>query len=139
MSRWWLRGATMSTILVVDDDPGTRSLLRFILETDGHAVVEAAHGRAALDIIGPNSLPDLVITDLMMPVLNGVQLIELLLSEPRTALIPIVVVSGNPEAARALQTSGRVEAVVRKPFDAIALTECIRTVANKPARSAQLA
>jgi CheY-like chemotaxis protein len=122
-------GITLSTALVVDDDSQTRSLVRLILETEGYAVVEAAHGEEALGLIGPNPVPDVIVTDLAMPILNGVALIERLESEPRTATIPIVVVSGSDEA-RALQTSGRVEAVVRKPFDVTAFAECIRSLAT---------
>ncbi len=122
-------GITLSTALVVDDDSQTRSLVRLILETEGYAVVEAADGEEALGLIGPNPVPDVIVTDLAMPILNGVALIERLESEPRTATIPIVVVSGSDEA-RALQTSGRVEAVVRKPFDVTAFAECIRSLAT---------
>jgi CheY-like chemotaxis protein len=119
----------LSTILVVDDDAPTRVVLRMILEKAGHEVVEAAHGAAALDIISPDLLPDVVMTDLTMPILSGKELIELLRSGPITAAIPIVVVSGNHDSARTLQASGLVEAVVDKPFDAASLTECIRAVA----------
>jgi CheY-like chemotaxis protein len=129
-------GAKVSTVLVVDDDPGTRSLLRLILETDGHAVIEAAHGGEALDIIRPNALPDVLVTDLMMPILSGLELIERLQLEPITATIPIVVVSSNPQAAQALATSGVVTAVVRKPFVAAAFAECIRAIASGPMKTA---
>lgn len=122
-------GAALSTALVVDDDSETRSLVRLILETEGYAVVEAAHGEEALGLIGPDPVPDVIVTDLAMPNLNGVALIKRLESEPRTATIPIVVVSASDEA-RALQTSGRVDAVVRKPFDATALVQCIRGLAR---------
>src|SRR5579864_5284112 len=122
-------GATLSTALVVDDDSETRSLVRLILETEGYAVVEAAHGEEALGLIGSNPVPDVIVTDLAMPILNGVALIERLESEPRTATVPIVVVSASDEA-RVLETSGRVDAVVRKPFDATAFAECIRGLAR---------
>jgi CheY-like chemotaxis protein len=122
----------LSTILVVDDDPGTRSLLRLIFETAGHVVVEAPHGKTALEIIRPNRLPDVLVTDLMMPVLSGAELIERLHSEPRTAAIPIVVVSASSDAARTLQASGLVQGVVRKPFDVYALVECIENVVAGP-------
>ena len=125
----------MSTILVVDDDAPTRVMLRMVLEGAGHEVVEAAHGAAALDIISPDLLPDIVMTDLTMPILNGKELIERLRSAPRTASIPIVVVSGNYDSARALQASGLVEAVINKPFGAADLTECIRAVARTGMRS----
>lgn len=129
----------MSTVLVVDDDPSTRSLIRLLLEIEGHAVVEAAHGEEALNIIGPDTFPDVVVTDLMMPVLNGIELIERLQAEPRTSAIPIVVVSSNSQAALALKTSGAVIAVVRKPFIASAFAECIRAVASGPMKTAPAA
>jgi CheY-like chemotaxis protein len=120
----------LSTILVVDDGAPTRFVLRMFLENAGHQVVEAAHGAAALDIINPNLPPDVVMTDLTMPILSGNELIERLRSAPTTASIPIVVVSGNSDSARALRASGLVEAVVDKPFDAVALTRCIQAVAS---------
>jgi CheY-like chemotaxis protein len=128
------RRESLSTILVVDDDPDTRLLLRLILETDGHEIVEAPDGEAALALINPNPLPDVIMTDLTMPILNGHGLIERLRSEPRTASIPIVVLSANPDAAHALKASGRIEAFVTKPFDASVLASCIRDVASPPMR-----
>ena len=126
-------------VLVVDDDPGTRSLVRLLLEIEGHAVVEAAHGEEALNIIGPDLLPDVVVTDLMMPVLSGLELIVRLHAEPMTAAIPIVVVSSDPQAARALQTAGAVTAVVAKPFVASAFAELIRSISTGPMKSAPAA
>jgi CheY-like chemotaxis protein len=118
--------------MVVDDDPTTRSLLRLILETAGHIVVEAPHGKAALELMRPNPLPDVVVTDLLMPILGGAELIDRLHSEQRTAAIPIVVVSASADAAGTLQASGLVQAVVRKPFDVYALVHCIESVAARP-------
>jgi CheY-like chemotaxis protein len=75
-----------------------------------------------------------IMTDLTMPILNGHGLIERIRSEPRTASIPIVVVSANPDAAQALHASGRIEAFVIKPFDASVLSCCIRNVVSAPMR-----
>ena len=91
----WVR--PVSTILVVDDESNMRFLIRMILEHAGYEVVEAAHGAAALER-AKQSPPDLVVTDLMMPVMNGRELIERLRAEPETAGIPIVVVSANPSS-----------------------------------------
>jgi CheY-like chemotaxis protein len=129
-------GPRLSTILVVDDDPDTRFMFRLILEHAGHDVIEATDGKAAMDLIDPDPLPDLITTDLTMPILNGAGLIERLRSEPRTASIPIVVVSSNPDAAWALHDAGLVEAVVMKPFDPVALEACIRIVAGERMRAA---
>jgi CheY-like chemotaxis protein len=125
-------------ILVVDDEPSVRFLLRLILEKAGHEVVEAPHGAAALELISPERLPDLVMTDLMMPVLDGEELIGRLRSAPTTATIPIVVVSANAVAAWTLKATGLVEAVVAKPFEAAAVRETVHAVASRASRSAPI-
>ncbi len=122
----------MSTILVVDDDRDTRNMLRLALEMAGHMVVEAHHGKAALDLIKPTFVPDIVLTDLVMPVLNGTELIEQLRAELRTAAVPIIVVSGSFDAARTVEASGHVQAVVLKPFDVRVLLDVIQNLAGEP-------
>lgn len=116
----------MITILIVDDDPAIRFLLRTILENEGYIILEAGNGEAALAAIGSEALPDIVMTDLMMPLMTGAELIVRLRSEARTAKIPIVVVSSNPEAVKNLG----VDAVVTKPFTAANLADRIRVVAG---------
>jgi CheY-like chemotaxis protein len=70
----------MAAIMVVDDEPEIVTLLRFVLEADGHAVGSAVHGADALDKLGVEparadaSLPDLIVLDIMMPVMDGYQL-----------------------------------------------------------------
>ena len=125
-----MRGYTVSTVLVVDDDAGTRFVLRLALEKAGHEVIEAEHGEAALAQVSLKP-PDIVTTDLTMPVLSGEALIERLRSQQSTASIPIIVVSGDPAAAKALHAAGLVEAIVVKPFEATELQERIREVASK--------
>ena len=120
----------MSKILIVDADSTTRYVFRSILEREGYEVVEAAHGEAALELIRPNPLPRVVLTDLIMPVMGGFELIHRLRSEPRTAAIPIVVVTGNPEAAQSLLASGLVDAIVARPFSAAGLADRIRAIAD---------
>jgi CheY-like chemotaxis protein len=101
-----------------------------ILEHEGYEVIEATQGQVALDMLGTEPLPDLVVTDLMMPVLTGMELITRLRAEVRTASLPIVVVSGNPEHARTFKASGLVSAVINKPFNAVELAKGIRAVVN---------
>jgi len=96
-------------------------------------VVEAPHGKAALEAIRLHAIPDIVTTDLTMPVLGGEELIRHLRSDPATAAIPIVVISGNPDTARALHASGLVEAVVVKPFEAANVARCIKDLAGNAA------
>jgi len=129
----------MSMILVVDDDSATRLLVRSILEIDGHEVIEAPHGSAALNLITPERLPDVVVTDLTMPIFDGKKLIAYLRSLPVTATIPIVVVSGDLVEAWTLKATGLVEAVVSKPFAAANLAECIRDVTSLQSRRPRVA
>jgi CheY-like chemotaxis protein len=102
----------VKNILVVDDDPSMRFMLRLILEGIGYEVSEAHHGAAAL-IRLEESLPDLLVTDMMMPVMDGGELIRQLRADPRTAGLLILVMSGNPDA----EEIGRdADAVMGKPF-----------------------
>jgi CheY-like chemotaxis protein len=100
----------VSRILVVDDEPDQRFLLRRLLERAGHEVSEANHGAAALRAVR-ESAPDLVVTDMMMPVMGGAELIRCLRDDPATAHIPILAASGNTHLACA------ADAVLPKPYD----------------------
>ncbi len=99
----------VSRILVVDDEPDQRVLLRRIFERAGHEVTDAPDGAAALRM-ARESAPDLVVTDMMMPVMDGVELIRCLRAEPATAHIPILAASGDAHLA------GAADAVVPKPY-----------------------
>ena len=99
----------MARILVVDDEPAQRFALRRIFERAGHEVTDAGDGAAALRAVRA-SPPDLVVTDMMMPVMGGSELIKRLRCEPATAAIPILAASGDPYLAVG------ADAVISKPF-----------------------
>ena len=99
----------MAEILIVDDEPDVRFILRMAFETAGHRIVEAHHGAAALERV-KESRPELVVTDVMMPVLDGLELIRRLRSDSETAGIPILVLS-----SRATGPSD-ADAALAKPF-----------------------
>jgi CheY-like chemotaxis protein len=97
-------------VIVVDDEPDIRHLLRIVLEGAGYNVVEAAHGEAAIEQVR-RSPPQLVLTDWMMPGMGGAGLIELLRADEGTKAIPIVIISSirvEPHQA---------DGVIGKPFD----------------------
>jgi CheY-like chemotaxis protein len=96
-------------ILVVDDEPDLRFILRRIFERAGHEVTDAGHGADALACLR-ESRPDLVVTDMMMPVMGGHELIRRLRGDPATARIPILAVTGNGELA------GAADALLAKPY-----------------------
>ncbi len=105
----------MATILVVDDERPNREFLAQALADKGHHVLQAFHGRGALRLIaaGPDRL-DLVLSDVMMPLMGGVELCRALKADPETAGIPIILMS--TAAARATVESG-ADALIAKPFD----------------------
>jgi CheY-like chemotaxis protein len=115
-------------ILVVDDDPDLRTILRLIFERAGYEVAEAGHGKAALDLIGGSQLPDVVLTDLMMPVMDGNELIRRLRAESRTASILIVVVSANANASEGVRASLWADAVMSKPFIPAHLVKLVQSL-----------
>ena len=85
----------MTTVLVVDDNPNDRRLMRRLLKSNkNYRVFEAASGKDALRLIDEH-IPDLVIADLTMPGMDGFTLIEQLKWSPQTAHVPIVVVSAK--------------------------------------------
>lgn len=87
------------TILVVDDEPSIRMLLRQQLETDGYIVKEAVNGKEALKI-AKSEKPDLIILDVMMPEMNGFDVAAILRNDPETMTIPIVINSGLEDKER---------------------------------------
>ena len=75
------------TILIADDNPFSRELMRELLEASGHVIIEAVNGRNALDLIRRNR-PDLVFLDLQMPVLSGLEVVRNLNTTP----LPVIVI-----------------------------------------------
>jgi len=100
------------TVLVVEDDNDLRFMLKLLLERAGYQVQEAAHGMGALHRIS-ESVPDLIVTDIKMPILNGSDLIRRLREQEKTADLPIVVVSAY---AVLPETASLADAIIAKPF-----------------------
>ena len=100
----------MARILIVDDEPDLRGMVRLILQLAGHDVVEAHHGAAALQRLQEERV-DLMITDVMMPVMNGAELVDRIRDDAERAKLPIIVLSASPH------TVERADRVMRKPFE----------------------
>lgn len=94
---------------MVDDEPAQRSMLRRILERAGHEVADAGDGAAALQAVR-ESPPDLVVTDMMMPVMGGAELIRRLRGDAATAGIPVLAASGDSHLVNG------ADAVMAKPY-----------------------
>jgi two-component system chemotaxis response regulator CheY len=117
-----------ATILVVDDSATVRALVRQALERDGHRVVEAPHGAAALAVLA-HTPADLVITDVIMPEMDGLSLTGALRADPRWRALPVLVLS--TEAGSVMQERGRSAGATGwlvKPFHPDALREAVGRV-----------
>jgi two-component system, OmpR family, response regulator len=129
--------ASMGVILVIDDEPEIRRLVRICLTVDGHQVIEAADGRAAIEVLRDRRL-DLLLLDLMMPEVDGWAVLAAVAGMARGRRPRVVVLSALAEdlnAARARLCGA--DAYVQKPFDPFAMEELIdRLLAGGlPARS----
>ncbi|NJR77104.1 response regulator [Sphingomonas corticis] len=122
----------MQTILTVDDSPSMRALLRNALAGEGYAVTSAVDGVDALERLEDDEdgvTPDLVITDINMPRMDGFGLIEALRAQARWANVPILVLStefSDEKKARA-RSAGATGWIV-KPFDPVKLSAAVRRV-----------
>ena len=127
------RVAHVPCVLIVDDDAATRMLCSVNLQLEGLRVLEAADGRHGL-ARAQDEQPDLVLTDVMMPGLDGFELAEALRRDNRTSLIPLIFLSGEttPTNEVRAQQVGAL-AYVRKPFDPLALASLVAGVLARPA------
>jgi PAS domain S-box-containing protein len=113
-------------ILIVDDDEAIRTICRDVLEGSGYAVREAADGMSAL-AEARRFRPDLLLLDVMMPLMDGFRTAERFRADPATALTPIIFLSAKGETAdkvRAFRIGA--EDYVVKPFDAVELVARVK-------------
>jgi two-component system, chemotaxis family, chemotaxis protein CheY len=103
-------------VLAVDDDEQMRKLLLFALSTQGHHVAVASNDLEAFEAIQSSS-PDVLVTDLSMPVMDGAELIEVLQSIPDYSTIPIVVISGDRDALENLGGDCGAIWTMQKPLE----------------------
>jgi CheY-like chemotaxis protein len=107
-------------ILIVEDEDAVRELEKFILERRGYEVMEASDGLEGLTK-AEFRRPDLILLDLMMPDVSGGRMFDEMRKHPTTAGIPIVVVTGKPDAHDTFDEQIGPENVIMKPFEAEAL------------------
>ena len=120
--------ARPTVALVVDDEPKIRDLARRYLEADGFQVLEAADGEAALTVLAETE-PDIVVTDIMMPVLNG---LELLRQIRLTSSVPVVMLTArDDEIDKVLALTTGADDYVTKPFGGRELAARLRAILRR--------
>ena len=123
----------MARILVVDDEPAIPRIIRLLLEPQGHEVLVANDGSRGF-AMAQRQIPDLIVLDLMMPVMDGTWLLKMLRGSEATASVPVMVLSArhDDETQRQCEAFG-VQAYLQKPFQS---EEFIGAVENLVASSA---
>ena len=107
------------TVLVVDDEPVLRAIVREILHEEGYAVIEAADGRVMLEIMA-RERPDLVLMDVMMPGVDGREAYRQLRSHPEHRDVPVVMMSA---AVPPIGLDPSIAGFMAKPFDLTQLVD----------------
>jgi CheY-like chemotaxis protein len=121
----------MARILVVDDERDVATMLKFMLEKDGNSVETAHNGLEALTALGLQPAdaakipPDLVILDVMMPQLDGYAVCARMFEDPRTKLVPVLMLTAKGGMRELHQATPNVAAHIDKPFDPRALRELV--------------
>lgn len=105
------------TILLVDDHEDNRVALLAVLEREGYGTLDAANGRDAVELVRQH-MPDLVLMDLAMPVMDGREAMRVLRDDPRTAGVPIVVLT-------AMALSVDRDRMIAEGFDGLLIKPCM--------------
>ena len=118
-------------MLVVDDDPVIQKLLQVNFEMEGYTVVTASDGLEGVEQ-ARSQAPDVIICDIMMPRMDGLEVARTLKGDPATASIPILLLSAKAQQAdvAAGQASG-ADDYVTKPFDPLDLLQRVATLLNR--------
>lgn len=126
--------STGAKILVVDDEPYMIRLLQHHIERGGYQLVKATNGREALDRIRDEQ-PQLVIMDVMMPEINGLEVLAELRQHPATRTLPVIIMTANAQRfTREEAEAAGVSAFLTKPFSPTQLmTEVKRQLGTAPA------
>ena len=115
----------MTTVLVVDDEALIAMALEAALEDAGYGVATAANGRQGLERLAEAPRPDLVLLDMMMPVMNGPAMLAAMAADPELQGIPVVVLSSLPEEVIRARVGEGVAAILLKPCTAEQVLEAI--------------
>lgn len=120
------------TILVVDDEPYMIRLLQHHIERAGYRLVKATNGREALERIAEDQ-PDLIIMDVMMPEINGLEVLAQLRQQEQTKNLPVIIMTANAQRfTREQAEAAGVSAFLTKPFSPTQLMTEVRRHLDNP-------
>ena len=119
-----------SKIMILDDDMSVTQCMQMALELEGHQVITAENGLSALIKLGDlpkDQLPDCILVDIYMPVMNGHEFIERILNTPSLAHIPLILSSGTPKY-KCGNINPKVRGYLQKPMNIWDLYDTIGSV-----------
>ena len=122
------------SILVVEDDEHIAKVLSFMLERQGYRVIHAADGRVATDYIAGNAAPDAVLLDVMLPYVDGFEIVRLIRERAEWAQVPVLMLTAKnaeQDSVRALDAGAND--FIAKPFQPNELLARVRRVLRVPA------
>ena len=115
------------SMLIIEDDQGVRDSIAAILREEGHTVETAGSGLAALRQLRERPLPTLIVLDLMMPEMDGIDFRRAQLADPALRDIPVIIISARPDVALQAAELG-AEDFLRKPMS---FEELLHVVQNR--------
>jgi two-component system, OmpR family, alkaline phosphatase synthesis response regulator PhoP len=127
----------MGRIMIVDDERDVVTLLKFLLEKDGHQIAAAYNGAEALEMLGVDppkagvTPPDVIILDVMMPIMDGYTVSAKLATHEVMKTVPLVILSAKGEMRDLFQLSTNVATYVEKPFDPKTLRDLLTGILDK--------
>jgi twitching motility two-component system response regulator PilH len=123
----------MATVLVVEDQRAQREMIVSLLEKDGLRVMAAGDGDEALALVRAGQIPDLVVMDVVMPRMNGYQLVRQLRDYPQTSQVPVLMCSSKGETFdKHWGLKQGADAYIVKPFDPQDLLGTVRHLLRTP-------
>jgi DNA-binding response OmpR family regulator len=124
----------MAKVLVIDDDPVIVQLLRVNFEIEGFEVVSAADGKEGFER-AKSDRPDVVLSDIMMPRMDGLALVTKLKGHPTTRALPVILLSAKAQNAEVQQgLEAGADDYVTKPFDPLELIDRVNAVLARARR-----
>ena len=127
----------MRSVLIVDDEPNVRSLVRDVLELNGYLVHEASNGNEALAAVATNT-PDYVVLDVMMPGLSGIDVLTNLRRQPGHETLPVLLLSAaDDDRSTWAGWQAGASCYLTKPFDPDMLTAWLSRLSDSPESDAQ--
>ena len=119
----------MALLVVAEDDTDIREIMVRVLRRAGHEVLDAPDGAAGLRAVREHR-PDLLVSDIDMPIMTGVELALAVRADPATADVPVLFVSGSLSPGDVRPDEAGVTAVLLKPFLPRELVACVEKVLN---------